>query len=34
MFDTDDMGEAFKAQLDKRDPDYPDHSPLSGGPGS
>ena len=34
MFDTDDMGEAFKAQFDKRDPDYPDHSPLSGGPGS
>ncbi len=31
MFDTDDMAEAFQAQMDKRDPDFPDLHPLSDG---
>ena len=31
MFDTDDMGEAFRAQLENRDADYPDHRPLAKG---
>ena len=31
MFDTDDMGEAFTAQMDKRDPEFPDLWPLSDG---
>ena len=31
MFDTDDMGEAFAAQVEKRDPDFPDLWPLSDG---
>lgn len=31
MFDTDDMAEAFAAQMDKRDPDFPDLWPLSEG---
>ena len=34
MFDTDDMGEAFRAQMDRRDPDYPDHSALHHGLGA
>lgn len=31
MFDTDDMGEAFAASMEKRDPDFPDLFPLSPG---
>ncbi len=31
MFDTDDMAEAFKAQMEKRSPDFPDLFPLSDG---
>ncbi|WP_423921284.1 enoyl-CoA hydratase-related protein [Candidatus Poriferisodalis sp.] len=31
MFDTDDMGEAFRSQLDKRDAEFPGHRPLHGG---
>lgn len=31
MFDTDDMGEAFAAKTDKRDPEFPDLLPLSEG---
>lgn len=31
MFDTDDMGEAFKASMEKREPDFPDLFPLSPG---
>jgi len=31
MFDTDDMAEAFKASLEKRDGDFPDLWPLSDG---
>lgn len=31
MFDTDDMGEAFKASLENREPDFPDLFPLSPG---
>ncbi len=31
MFDTDDMAEAFNAQLEKRDADFPDLWPLSEG---
>ncbi len=31
MFDTDDMAEAFKAQMEKRPPDFPDLFPLSDG---
>lgn len=34
MFDTDDMGEAFRAQLENRDPDYPDHRPMGKGFGA
>jgi enoyl-CoA hydratase len=31
MFDTDDMGEAFAAKTEKREPDFPDLLPLSEG---
>ena len=31
MFDTDDMAEAFQAQMDKRDPQFEDLWPLSEG---
>ena len=31
MFDTDDMGEAFRSQLDKRDAEFPGHRPLHEG---
>ena len=31
MFDTGDMAEAFGAQQDKRDPEFPDHRPASEG---
>ena len=31
MFDTDDMGEAFSAQMEQRTPEYPDLFPLSEG---
>lgn len=31
MFDTDDMGEAFKASMEKREPEFPDLFPLSPG---
>jgi enoyl-CoA hydratase len=31
MFDTDDMGEAFAARMEQRDPDFPDLWPLSDG---
>ena len=31
MFDTDDMGEAFTAKLEQREPDFPDLFPLSNG---
>jgi len=31
MFDTDDMGEAFTAKMEKRPADFPDLSPLSNG---
>lgn len=31
MFDTDDMGEAFKASMEDRSPDFPDLFPLSPG---
>lgn len=31
MFDTDDMGEAFAAQMEQRAPDFPDLHPLSDG---
>lgn len=31
MFDTDDMAEAFAAQMEKRDPNFPDLHPLSEG---
>ena len=34
MFDTDDMGEAFRAQMDRREPDFPDHQPLGKGFGT
>ncbi|WP_419841623.1 crotonase/enoyl-CoA hydratase family protein [Candidatus Poriferisodalis sp.] len=34
MFDTDDMGEAFAAQVDRRDPDFADHRPLHHGIGT
>ncbi len=34
MFDTDDMAEAFSAQLDKRDPEFPDHRQLHHGIGT
>ena len=34
MFDTDDMGEAFKSQIDRRDADFPDHRPLHHGIGT
>lgn len=34
MFDTDDMGEALRAQLENRDADYPDHRPLAKGFGA
>lgn len=33
MFDTDDMGEVFNAQMDRRDADFPDHRPLNHGLG-
>ena len=31
MFDTDDMAEAFTAQMEKRSPDFPDLFPISEG---
>ena len=31
MFDTDDMGEAFAAQMEQRAADFPDLWPLSEG---
>ena len=34
MFDTDDMGEAFVSQMDKRDAEFPDHRPLHHGIGT
>ncbi|WP_419920486.1 crotonase/enoyl-CoA hydratase family protein [Candidatus Poriferisodalis sp.] len=34
MFDTDDMGEAFKSQIDRRDASFPDHRPLHEGLGA
>ncbi len=34
MFDTDDMGEAFKSQIDRRDAEFPDHRPLHHGIGT
>ncbi|WP_419915262.1 crotonase/enoyl-CoA hydratase family protein [Candidatus Poriferisodalis sp.] len=34
MFDTDDMGEAFRAQMERRDPDFPDHRPMGKGFGA
>ena len=34
MFDTDDMGEAFKSQIDRRDANFPDHRPLHEGLGA
>ncbi len=34
MFDADDMGEAFRAQIDRREPDYPDHTSLRQGLGA
>ena len=34
MLDTDDMGEAFRAQMDRREPEFPDHRPLDTGLGA
>ena len=34
MLDTDDMGEAFRAQMENRDPDFPDHRPQGKGLGA
>ncbi len=31
MFDSDDMAEAFRAELDKRDAEFPDHRPINKG---
>ena len=34
MFDTDDIGEAFRAEMDRRDPEFLDHRPQSRGFGA